>query len=95
MTSFNLLLEFGRSEEGVLLISLASWCYWGEMGSVPNRLGAESHTEEFRAACEEVWYQNWLLVERGVIAKIAVWYRYSYLFEGCKSVMAELAPCWK
>ena len=34
---------------------IASWCHWDEMGSVPNRLGAESHTKEFRAACEEVW----------------------------------------
>jgi hypothetical protein len=65
------LLEFGRSEEGVLQVSLASWCHWDERGSVPNKLGAESHTDEFRAACEEVWQQNRLVVERGVVAKIA------------------------
>jgi hypothetical protein len=23
---------------------------------------------------EVVWYQNWLLVERGIVAKIAAWY---------------------
>ena len=55
----------------MLLVSLASWCHWHEMGSMPNRLSAESHTEEFRAACEEVWQQNLLVVERGVVAKIA------------------------
>jgi hypothetical protein len=64
---------------------------WDEMGSVPNRLSAESHTEEFRAACEEVWQQNRLVVERGVVAKIATWYWNSCLFEGCKSVTTKLA----
>jgi hypothetical protein len=51
---------------------IASWCHWDEVGSVPNRLGAESHTEEFRAACEEVWQQNRLVVERGVDRGVAV-----------------------
>ena len=55
----------------MLPVSLASWCHWDEMGSVPNRLGAESHTDEFRAACEEVWQQNRLVVERGVVAELA------------------------
>ena len=39
---------------------------------MPNRLGAESQAEEFRAACEEVWQEPAnLVVERGVVAKIA------------------------
>jgi hypothetical protein len=63
----------------VLPVSLASWCHWDEMGCVSNRLGAESHTEEFRAACKEVWQQNRLVVERGVD----------------RGVAAEMAPCWK
>jgi len=28
----------------VLLVSLALWCYWHEIGSVLNRLGAELYT---------------------------------------------------
>jgi hypothetical protein len=40
---------------------------------------------------EVVWYQNWLLVGKGIVAKIAAWYWNSCLFEGCKGVTAKPA----